>query len=420
MIAPAMSRLSQQLFRFVFAFVAICFCATGQAAPKLPFGLYGNYMIDVRASCGVYSCSGDIVWPDATNSTGQATLASDGTVTTHNGTLIDGTLFLGATAEGAIAIWSNPSTGTVVTGIAGREVGHIAYDPLGSISGALAQVFADVTTNNNNAYAIPPILGNHINLGNGATMTLTSGRYFLSSLNIRNSSTLKLAATNGPIEIYLTGGGNFGNGTIVQTGSTTNFQFYSNYVNPTNGASDILINNNGSFRGFLYAPYANVQINNSGDFYGAVWGGVVQFNEMGDIFMNTDFVDMTRPETRDIEGDGMDDAWELSYWNSTTTQTANADADADGFSNREEFGWDTDPKLLSSIPPRLQWNSANQLELPWSSTGRIFAVWASSNLCEASGWSFVTNGVAGTGGNLVFPVNTVATCRVFRAGASPP
>jgi hypothetical protein len=257
-------------------------------------GMFGTYALDLKAGGSTYSYYSSQLpgFPIASNSTHQGDIGTDGSVITHNGTFVDGSLLLGATEGGVTATWSDPGAGSEITGTAGNQVGYVNPDPLGALTptGTLYTAFQTYSTVNNNANAIPPIIGNKINLGNSAVMTLPSGNYYLSSLNMRNSSQLIIKATNGPVNIYLTGGANFGNGSVVNTNAPTSFNMYSNYVNPGNGSSDILVNNSGAFSGLIYAPYANVQINNSGDFYGVAWGGVVQQNNSGNVYVDLDMM----------------------------------------------------------------------------------------------------------------------------------
>ena len=250
--------------------------------PKLGFGVFGDQLVDMKAYGNVYSYySSRTPTPIPTDSTGEADSGGNNDFITHVGTYLDGSLVLGEDEYGNPAIWYDPGSGSVVTGDGGVTMDHVISDPLGAIGGPLAVKFAEAAFTNNNANAIPAITSDKINLGAGQTMTLPTGNYYLSGIELNNSATLTIDASAGPVNIYLTGGANFKNGCSVNIiGQPPDFSLYSN------SSATLLLYNSSSFKGLIYAPYADIQIDNSGNFYGVVWGDEVELKNSGDCFID--------------------------------------------------------------------------------------------------------------------------------------
>jgi hypothetical protein len=84
------------------------------------------------------------------------------------------------------------------------------------------------------------------------------------------------------VKIYLTGAADFKNGTIINAGQPTGFSIFSNSSQP------IKLYNSGDFAGLVYAPFAFVDVANSGGLYGVVWANTVQVNNSGSVFIDID------------------------------------------------------------------------------------------------------------------------------------
>lgn len=63
-----------------------------------------------------------------------------------------------------------------------------------------------------------------------------------------------------------------------------------------------------------------------------------------EFFANTD------PTNGDRDFDGLLDTWEVTFFTNTTAQTGSGDPDGDGFTNAQEFAAKSDPTLLASVP----------------------------------------------------------------------
>lgn len=87
----------------------------------------------------------------------------------------------------------------------------------------------------------------------------------------------------------------------------------------------------------------------------------------------------------DLDTDGMDDAWEVAYFGSTTGALASADSDLDGLNNLNEYISGTDPKDADSVF-RVVWHRAGPsngvpFSVEWVPVeGRIYNVMHSSGL----------------------------------------
>lgn len=241
-------------------------------ARAMNFGVFGCDSVDMKAAGFSFSYySTDFaagVDPTPLDSTGDSDEATDGTFTTHMATTIDGDLVLGATESGTPAVWVDPGGGSIISGAGGESVGHIECDPLGIVGGSLAAQFAAGTP-------VDKIVGA------GKTLTLTSGNYYFSKFEMKNGSTLIINATNGPVNIYLSGPADLMNsGSVNPDGDPTDFNLFSN------SSDTIVVANSAEFKGLIYAPYAWVDMKNSGDVFGAIWGSDVTIRNSANMFVD--------------------------------------------------------------------------------------------------------------------------------------
>jgi len=251
--------------------------------PITEYGVFGDLQVDLKAFANIYSYdSRRVTNPGPGDSTGTADTASNEEYITNMGTLIDGSLVLGEDASGNPATWR--STGTPnISGYEGEEIDRIDPDPLGAVGGDLAADFTAAQASNDNGLAVPSsaISGNKINLGNGETITLPSGDYYLTDVILKNGAELIIDPSSGPVNLYLAGGFEGKEGCIINNyGTPTDFNMFSN------SNKDITIKNGGDFSGYVYAPDAFVAVLNSADFYGVIWGEDVELKNGGDVYID--------------------------------------------------------------------------------------------------------------------------------------
>ena len=272
------------------------------AEPKSVFdyGLFADGLLDLKASAELYSYdSRDTPNPDPADfpdaSTGEIDIGSNTAVSTKMDTYVDGDLALGADDSDSPvdAVWTD--TGATVNGELGTTVGHVDPDPLGANdpTSELYDKFIDIVTTNNNATdkmgAACPLAGaTDINLSSGETITLTAGDYYITSIILKNASILEIDATNGPVNIYLNGIVDAEDGELeAKNGSAIN-----NLSDPTdfsifsNSDQDIVFKHDSAFKGTIYAPNADVQLNNSAGVYGLIWGKTVGINNGGGFYFD--------------------------------------------------------------------------------------------------------------------------------------
>jgi len=256
------------------------------------YGAFGDKKLDMKSNGAVYSYDSSVTpSPVPADSTSEGDVGSNGEVRVHNGTYIDGDVGLGEDDTGTEAVYTATGTPTVTGQVA--DVPRVDPDPLGAIGGDLAADFVTYSVTNDNTSA--GITGNTISLGNGDSMTLTAGNYYLASIELKNGSTLNIDASSGEVNIYLTGGLDAKNGSSINlTGNPPDFTIFSN-------STDLIDFKHGStFKGTVYAPYANVVLKHSADVYGMIWASEVDIKNSGEVYFDTALKDKWLSDTVDI------------------------------------------------------------------------------------------------------------------------
>jgi len=256
------------------------------------YGAFGDEKLDMKSHGAVYSYDSSVTPnPVPADSTGEGDVGSNGEVIVHNGTYIDGDVGLGDDDAGTEAVYTATGTPTVTGEDA--DVPRVDPDPLGVIGGDLADDFVTYSAVNNNADV--GIAGNTISLNNGDTLTLTAGNYYLTSIELKNGSTLNIDSSGGDVNIYLTGGLDAKNGSSVNvTGDPTDFSLFSN---STDG---IDFKHGSAFKGTVYAPYASVVVKNSANVYGMIWANEVDIKNSGELYFDTALKDKWLDDTVSI------------------------------------------------------------------------------------------------------------------------
>lgn len=251
----------------------------------LQMGFFGDESFEMKATGAIYSYdSSRDSSPTPEESTGQAYAGCNGTFTTHQDTMIDGSFMLGEAEDGEAGDWSElPAGSAMVTGEPAIPGDRVDPDPLGVVSGALAAEFAAAAVSNDNASVGITFPQYKLQLNNGQSLTLSSGTYYVGSIVLMNGSFLNVDASSGPVKIYLTGKCEAKEGSSINmTGVPSDFMLFSN------STKSVILKNSGSFSGVVYAPLATVQVMNSGDFYGLAWGNELELKNSGSIYMDID------------------------------------------------------------------------------------------------------------------------------------
>ena len=255
-------------------------CQKGLA---INYAAFGDLLVDMKAFSLVYSYDSSVTAsPTPGGSTGEADVGSNGTVSVKNDTTVDGDVALGDDGVGNEAVYT--FTGTpIISGEEGADVDRVEPDPLGIVGGEYASKITYYSTNNDNAAAG---VGTSLSLGNGDSITLSAGNYYFTDIELKNGASVNIDATGGQVNIWLTGALEAKNGSSFNVnGLPTDFTIFSN-------ATDNVIFKHGShFSGLVYAPYATVEMKNSGNLYGAVWAQTVDMKNSAVVYYDTSLRD---------------------------------------------------------------------------------------------------------------------------------
>ena len=248
--------------------------ATGRESLAITLGIFGDDLIDMKASSTVYSYnSSSDTPPTPSNTTHQADIGSNGEVSVKMGTIVDGRILLGDDGAGNEAVYTH--TGTPIVRGTG-DVKRIDPDPLGIVGGEHAA--EDYAANNDNASVG---IGTSLNLS--GTLTLPPGDYYFTDITLKNGATLDIQATGDQqVNIWLTGPMEAKNGSAINiSGSPVNFTLFSN------STESIILKHGTDFEGLIYAPYAKVELKNSGTLYGAAWAKEIETKNSAIIYYDT-------------------------------------------------------------------------------------------------------------------------------------
>jgi len=246
------------------------------------FAAFGDQKMDTKNGGSTQSYDSSSLDPTKNDpsspsyvSTHEADVGSNDWLVTHNGASIDGSGVFGEQDDGS-ATTNDIHSGTTFYGTAGVTVGRVDPDPLGVNSGGEYDPFTYATSNDNASAGVGTTISTK------GSITLTAGDYYFTSITLKNGADLTIDTSAGPVNIFLTGGIDFKNGsTIDVTGSPTDFSIYSN------STSKIDFKHSSEFEGFVYAPFADIDIKNSASVYGAIWGSSVDIKNSGTLYYDT-------------------------------------------------------------------------------------------------------------------------------------
>lgn len=266
---------------------------TFERESALNYGVFGDEEIEIKNSANIYSYNHNTT-PDPTpsDSTGEADIGSNHELEIKSDAFIDGDAALGddgAGTEATIEI----KTGATITGDSGVDVDRIDPDPLGVVGGEYATKFTTYSSSNDNNLASSPdddLSDNEIYLDGGESMTLNGqsggANYYLEEINLKNNATLSIDASAGPVNVFLTGKLEAKSGSNINiSGAPSDFSIYSN------STDNVEFKNSSAFKGFIYAPYAEVEMKNSSKVYGAIWGKEVETKSSANIYFDTSLKD---------------------------------------------------------------------------------------------------------------------------------
>ena len=263
-------------------------------ASAINFAAFGDKKLDMKnggTTLSFDSSSTDSTKNDPSDPSFQTThdadVGSNDWLVTHNGASIDGAGVLGEKVDGS-ATTNGIHGGTTFYEASPEIVGRVDPDPLGvNIVGGVYNPATYAPPNNNNLTGINPIsmynsTTHKLEVPNSGKVTLTAGDYYFSEVELKNNAELEINASGGEVRIFLTGPFNTKNSSVVNViGNSTDFSVFSN------STDKIDFKHGSEFKGFVYAPYADIDIKNSADVYGAIWGGNVDIKNSGTLYFDT-------------------------------------------------------------------------------------------------------------------------------------
>jgi len=283
---------------------------TVKRAPAIAFAAFGDEYMVTKNSATVYSYDSRTSPPPSGpgDSTHEGDIGSNDKLETKNNSFIDGDGVLGEQDDGSDTIDKIHDYGDFF-GDAPVDAGRIDPDPLGVNSGGEYDPTTYSAANDNNLATSPTypaggaFEGNtRLELGSSFTdteMTLHGkaggANYYVTRIELKNSTTLKIDTTNGPVRLFLDNPTtspsafdikNSASINVIPSTAAHDFAVFSNYT----GIMDI--KHNGHFDGLLYAPYADIVTHNSGDVNGALWGKSVDIRNSGVLNYNTALADL--------------------------------------------------------------------------------------------------------------------------------
>jgi hypothetical protein len=246
-------------------------------------GVFGDRDLRIQPGFDIYSYRSDkLLNPTPADSTGDAGVGSNQSVSLLPGAGVDGVIILGAALDG---------TGASIAGAGAIPVMRMARidpDPLGAAGGPLAASFAHYSNPLNNDNVAGGIADNTIDVPNHQAFTLHGGVYYLTSFELGSHAELYIDSTpEEPAVIFLTGPFRCQPST---TFSSTSGSPRALYIFAS-GSGEFRIQPNSSFRGMVYAPYADLRIQPSGDLYGVFWGGEIRLQPNGDLYIDLTLLD---------------------------------------------------------------------------------------------------------------------------------
>ena len=263
------------------------------------YGVFGNEKLHMKNDASVYSydSSGDplplLAMPVLLASTHEGDVGSNEEVRVNKGTFIDGNVGLGDDDMGNEADYEEAGgVSTLIPSPTGQieDVPRVNPDPLGAIGGDLADKFILYSDNVNNDNVAAGIAGNAISLPPPVTvppaplsMTLTAGNYYLDSIELKAGAILNIDGSGGEVNIYLTGILDAENLSCINiiNGHPKDFTIYSN--------SDKKIDYKSAtkFRGTIYAPYADLDVEHCAGIYGMIWANNVDIKSLAMVCCDT-------------------------------------------------------------------------------------------------------------------------------------
>lgn len=267
-------------------------------ASAINFAAFGDKKLDTKNGGTTLSFDSGSTDPtkndpsDASfQTTHEADVGSNDWLVTHNGANIDGSGVLGEKVDGS-ATTNSIHGGTTFYDASPVDLGRVDPDPLGvtTVGGEFnPATYAPPNNDNLTGITCHDASSNYDTVTHKLTVwsapgevTLVAGDYYFSEVELKNSAILNIDASGGEVRIFLTGPFNTKNSSIINIiGNSTDFSIFSN------STAKIDFKHGSEFKGFVYAPYADIDIKNSANAYGAIWGANVDIKNSGTLYFDS-------------------------------------------------------------------------------------------------------------------------------------
>ena len=251
-------------------------------ALDLKYAVFGDKTVDTK--------NDGTVWKGNEDTPFVASIGSNTSIEIRNKASIYGDVDIGKDADGTQGTYADH--GGTIKGNGPNYTDRIDPDPLGLFveNSELDKARTGTITSNSNATgAIPAIAENNIDMGNGGSMTLGGGNYYLTSIRLDNNAILTIDVSSGPVNIYLDGTMETKNSGAINLSPSNSspglFTLYCKAVDDSSSAS-IDIKNGAELDGVIYAPKSNVSLYHGGDIHGMVWGRSVDLKNSGEVLFD--------------------------------------------------------------------------------------------------------------------------------------
>ena len=191
-----------------------------------------------------------------------------------------GTAAVGGSSSTAISIGSNGRVGPFGTGSGVKDPASVATDfnanmatvAMPSNGTALGSLGSSIGATGTTTVWRVPSLNSTLTVYGNVTLILTAPPGS-DAIDISGTESITLAA-GATLTIYTAGDVKIaGNGLLNNNDSPESFQLWGTSTSPT--PQDIAVTGNGAFKGLIYAPNGNIQINGNGDIMGAAVGNQI-------------------------------------------------------------------------------------------------------------------------------------------------
>ncbi|MEK7204622.1 MAG: hypothetical protein AAB254_03860, partial [candidate division NC10 bacterium] len=107
-----------------------------------------------------------------------------------------------------------------------------------------------------------------LSIGNNATVNLTAGTYYYTTINIGNNSSI--TTSGGPVTIYVTGEVDIGNSVTIGANPGTNLEIIAKIYGADTSSVEFEAGNTFTFYGSFYGKNTDVDLGNDAKIYGSM------------------------------------------------------------------------------------------------------------------------------------------------------